>query len=457
MNVYDSGRMADILAPLGYGVTPTPEDADMVILNTCHIREKATEKVFSDLGRLKPHKDNRLAQGDSQILAVAGCTAQAQGAEILRRAPYVDIVFGPQSYHKLPEMLARATRAASLKMQGLSAPREEALGIIETDFPPEEKFDALPESKAQGATAFLSIQEGCDKFCHFCVVPYTRGAEYSRPVKAVLKEAQSLVQQGVREITLLGQNVNAYHGEAPGSGKEWSLGRLCQELETLEGLERLRYITCHPRDVDEDQIEAHRTVSKLMPYLHLPIQSGSDAILKAMNRQHTAEAYRRLIDRFRKARPDMAFTSDFIVGYPGETDRDFQATLDLVKEVGYAMAYSFAYSKRPGTPASLLETQVPEDVKKARLAELQALLRDHQKAFNDACQGRVLPVLFEKEGRYPGQLTGRTPYLQPLHAPANKRLIGHVIPVKITSVEPNSLRGEIDTGEFIETRAHAGI
>lgn len=446
MNVYDSERMADILSPLGYALTQNPEDADMVILNTCHIREKATEKVYSDLGRLKPHKLARESQGLEQIIAVAGCTAQAEGAEIMRRASYVDIVFGPQSYHKLPEMVARATRArARQREEGKKA----GLGIVETDFPTEDKFDALPTARPEGVSAFLSIQEGCDKFCHFCVVPYTRGAEYSRPAASVLKEARHLVSQGVREITLLGQNVNAYHGEAPSSGQEWSLGRLCHELADIEGLDRIRYLTCHPRDVNDEQIEAHQTVDKLMPYLHLPIQSGADPVLKSMNRKHTAKMYLDLIDRFRQARPDIAFTSDFIVGYPGETDQDFEDTLSLVNEVKYAMAYSFAYSKRPGTPGALLENQVPEELKKERLARLQEALRRHQIAFNEACLDRVLPVLFEKEGRHEGQLVGRTPYLQPLHAPANKRLIGQIIPVKIMSVQPNSLQGEIVTGDFV--------
>lgn len=446
MNVYDSERMADILSPLGYALTQQPEEADMVILNTCHIREKATEKVYSDLGRLKPHKFDRQSKGQDQIIAVAGCTAQAEGAEIMRRASYVDIVFGPQSYHKLPEMVARATRAQAVRQE---EGKKAGLGIVETDFPTEDKFDSLPIAKPEGVAAYLSIQEGCDKFCHFCVVPYTRGAEYSRPAASVMKEARHLVSQGVKEITLLGQNVNAYHGEALSAGKEWSLGRLCQELADIDGLERIRYLTCHPRDVNDEQIEAHRTVDKLMPYLHLPIQSGADPVLKAMNRKHTAETYLKLIDRFREARPDIAFTSDFIVGYPGETDKDFEDTLALVNEVKYAMAYSFAYSKRPGTPGALLENQVPEEVKKERLARLQETLRAHQIAFNEACRGTVLPVLFEKEGRHQGQLVGRTPYLQPLHAQANKRLIGQIIPVKITSVEPNSLRGDIVTGDFI--------
>tara|TARA_A100000171_G_scaffold51455_1_gene65806 strand:- start:3152 stop:4552 length:1401 start_codon:yes stop_codon:yes gene_type:complete len=448
MNVYDSQRMVDILSPLGYLAIDSPEEADMVILNTCHIREKATEKVYSDLGRLKPHKEKRRSDGKNQIIAVAGCTAQAEGAEIMRRAPYVDIVFGPQSYHKLPEMVARATRAVDL-----DSDKKAGRGIVETDFPQEDKFDALPESKAEGVTAFLSIQEGCDKFCHFCVVPYTRGVEYSRPATSVLKEARDLVRQGVREITLLGQNVNAYHGEAPESGKEWSLGRLCRELGDIEGLDRIRYFTCHPRDVDQDQIEAHRAVEKLMPYLHLPVQAGSDAVLKAMNRKHTADFYRKIIDQFREARPDIAFTSDFIVGYPGETDHDFKETLRLVEDINYAMAYSFAYSKRPGTPGALQENQVSDDVKKERLAELQLLLRSQQMAFNESCQGRIMPVLFEKEGRHDGQLIGRTPYLQSLHAKANKRLIGQIIPVKIVSVESNSLSGEIVTGEIIGAAA----
>lgn len=442
MNEYDSTRMADLLAPLGYAPTSDPADADLVILNTCHIREKATEKVYSDLGRLRPFKEDRLSQGKTQILAVAGCTAQAEGAEIMRRMPLVDAVFGPQSYHKLPEIIARAVRSSETGIK-------EGRGVLEVDFPPESKFDSLPQARPTGYTAFLAIQEGCDKFCHFCVVPYTRGAEYSRPAKDVIKEAKELVAGGVQEITLLGQNVNAYHGDAPGTGT-WSLGRLCQELaDQIPDLKRLRYMTSHPRDVNDELILAHKNVGILMPYLHLPLQSGSDRILQAMNRQHTFDVYRKTLDKFRQARPDIVFTSDFIVGYPGETEADFEDTLKAVEEVGYAAAYSFAYSKRPGTPASALDHQVPEDVKKERLARLQALLQTQQKTFNQHCIGQELPVLFEKKGRHEGQLAGRSPYLQSVYATAPERLLGQIISVKITGATLSSLTGEVVMGEHV--------
>ena len=444
MNAYDSTRMADLLAPLGYALVAEPKDADLVILNTCHIREKATEKVYSDLGRLRPFKEARTSKGLPQIIAVAGCTAQAEGGEIMRREPIVDAVFGPQSYHKLPEIIARATRAAQAKTG-------EGRGILEVDFPAESKFDALPEAVAQGHTAFLAIQEGCDKFCHFCVVPYTRGAEYSRAGLDIIKEARTLVAQGVQEITLLGQNVNAYHGAGP-QGKDWSLGRLCLELsQEIPGLKRLRYMTSHPRDVDDELVRAHKEVDILMPYLHLPVQSGSDRILQAMNRQHTVDFYKKTLDKFRESRPDMVFTSDFIVGFPGESDQDFEDTLSLVRDVGYAAAYSFSYSKRPGTPAAALENQISEDVKKERLARLQDLIQNGQKAFNQSCIGRVFPVLFERNGRVPGQLLGRSPYLQSVHALGAPRLMGQIIPVKITSATLSSLSGEIVLEDSLDT------
>jgi tRNA-2-methylthio-N6-dimethylallyladenosine synthase len=429
MNVYDSGRMADVLAPLGYAPAASAEEADMIILNTCHIREKAAEKVFSELGRLRPLKERRAASGRGLLLAVAGCVAQAEGAEILARAPHVDIVLGPQTYHRLPEMVAAVARAGGR--------------VLDTDFPVESKFDLLPESGSpQGVAAFLSVQEGCDKFCTFCVVPYTRGAEFSRPVEAVLAEARRLVAAGAREITLLGQNVNAYHGAAP-EGGTWGLGRLLRALAGLPGLVRLRYTTSHPLDVDEELIAAHRDVPQLMPFLHLPVQSGSDRVLQAMNRRHPAATYRRVVDRLRAARPDLALSSDFIVGFPGETDADFAATLALVREVGYAQAFSFKYSPRPGTPAAGLPDQVPEPVKAARLAELQALIAAQQRAFNEGCLGRTLPVLFEKPGRHAGQLVGRSPYLQPVHAAAPAAQLGALLPVRIAGVEPNSLEGEV--------------
>ena len=438
MNVYDSGRMADVLAPLGFVPVDQPDDADMVILNTCHIREKAEDKVFSDLGRIRPLKLARGAAGADMIVAVAGCVAQAEGAEILRRMPFVDMVFGPQTYHRLPEMVARASRSRT------------GGGILDTEFPAEAKFDHLPtETTSQGVTAFLSIQEGCDKFCTFCVVPYTRGAEYSRPAKDILAEARRLVAGGARELTLLGQNVNAYHGESPDGGT-WSLGRLARALAEEPGLERIRYTTSHPRDVDAELIAAHGELPQLMPFLHLPVQSGSDRILEAMNRKHTARDYLSLIERFRAARPDIAFSSDFIVGFPGETEADFQATLDLVAQVQFAQAFSFRYSPRPGTPAALMETQVPEEVAMARLYRLQALLEEQQRRFNRAQVGRTLPVLFEKPGRHSGQLIGRSPWLQGVHASAPEALIGQVVPVRITDSSLNSLAGAL-----VEDESHA--
>jgi tRNA-2-methylthio-N6-dimethylallyladenosine synthase len=429
MNVYDSGRMADLLAPLGYGVSAAAEDADMVILNTCHIREKAAEKLYSDLGRLKHAKQRKADAGGRMLIAVAGCVAQAEGSEIVRRQPAVDVVVGPQSYHRLPEMIARIARGAG--------------AVLETDFPAEDKFDHLPEEQAApGPTAFLTVQEGCDKFCTFCVVPYTRGAEFSRPVAQIAREARRLVESGAREITLLGQNVNAYRGEGP-DGEVWGLARLIRHLARIEGLMRLRYTTSHPRDMDDDLIAAHAEVDTLMPYLHLPVQSGSDRILLAMNRGHSSAEYLRLVDRIRKARPELALSSDFITGFPGETDADFEATLKLVREVGYAQAFSFKYSPRPGTPAATAMRQVDEPVKDERLQQLQALLADQQRAFNAACADRVFPVLFDKPGRKPGQAVGRSPYLQPVHVESAAALIGTIHDVRIAAVLPNSLKGEL--------------
>lgn len=426
MNVYDSARMADVLAPLGYAPTEKVEEADMVILNTCHIREKATEKVFSDLGRLREAKRDK---GGEMVIAVAGCVAQAEGAEITARAPWVDIVLGPQSYHRLPEMVARASRAAG--------------AVIETDFPAEDKFDHLPEQAApQGVTAFLTVQEGCDKFCSFCVVPYTRGAEYSRPVAAILAEARRLVSLGAREITLLGQNVNAFHGEGP-EGRAWTLGRLIRALAEIEGLARIRYTTSHPRDMDDDLIAAHGDVPALMPFLHLPVQSGSDRVLKMMNRGHTAEDYLRLVDRLRAARPDLALSTDIIAGHPGESDADHAATLALIRAVGFAQAFSFKYSSRPGTPASTMAGAVEEATKDARLAEIQALLRDQQTAFNLSRAGMVADVLVTGPGRHPGQMAGRTPWLNPVHFEGPESLAGRIVPVKILAGHPNSLSGAL--------------
>lgn len=420
MNAYDSAKMAGLLAPLGYAATDAPDGADMVILNTCHIREKAAEKVYSELGKLKALKDQKASTGGEMLLAVAGCVAQAEGEEIVTRVPAVDLVVGPQSYHRLPEMIARAARREGK--------------VIETDFPALEKFDSLTAPQESGISAFLTVQEGCDKFCTFCVVPYTRGAEHSRPAAAVLEEARRLVEKGAREIVLLGQNVNAYEGGM-------SLAGLCDALAAIDGLERIRYTTSHPRDMAEDLIAAHRDNPRLMPYLHLPVQSGSDTVLEAMNRQHKADDYRRLIDRIRTARPDIALTSDFIVGFPGESDADFEATLSLVRDIGYATAFSFKYSKRPGTPASTLRKQIPEAVKTQRLELLQQLLTRQQYAFDDAQIGKVVPVLFERLGKHPGQMMGRTPYLQPVHVAGDMALAGKVAEVRVERRTANSLHG----------------
>ena len=431
MNVYDSARMTDALASSGYAPTVSVDDADMIVLNTCHIREKAAEKVYSELGRLRQIQEQRLrADGSRVLIAVAGCVAQAEGEEIVSRAPYVDIVLGPQTYHRLPELVAEALQ-------------EDSRPLIDIDFPAEDKFDHLPEEAApQGVSAFLTIQEGCDRFCTFCVVPYTRGSEQSRPVEAVLAEARRLVAAGSREITLLGQNVNAYHGEGP-DGRDWGLGRLIRAVAEIDSLYRIRYTTSHPRDMDDELIRAHRDVDSLMPLLHLPVQSGSDKILAAMNRRHTANDYRRLVDRLREARPNLALSSDFIVGFPGEADKDFAATLRLVNDIGYSQAFSFKYSPRPGTPASSTAEQVPEDVKRDRLESLQQLLRAHQETFNQTQAGQVLPVLIEGEGREAGQLVGRSPYLQPVHFSAPIHRIGQIADVAISEVLTNSLRGEI--------------
>lgn len=457
MNEYDSGRMRDLLSPLGYQMSDKPDDADMVILNTCHIREKAAEKVYSDLGRLRPLKEAKADAGGQMIVAVAGCVAQAEGAEIMRRAPVVDMVFGPQAYHRLPEMVARAVRGADKKaVRGADEADKEdkqGSGLLDTDFPVESKFDFLPKDHGNtGTTAFLTIQEGCDKFCAFCVVPYTRGAEFSRPVADIVAEARNLAARGAREITLLGQNVNAYNGaaEAGGAGGTGgsgggtrSLGYLLRRLADLDGLDRLRYTTSHPRDMNDDLIAAHRDVPQVMPYLHLPVQSGSDRILEAMNRRHTAEEYLRLVERIRDACPDIALSSDFIVGFPGESDADFAATMALVDEVGFAQAYSFKYSPRPGTPAALLDLQVAEDVKAGRLAQLQSLLGSQQASFNQATVGKNIPVLLDRDGRHPGQLVGRSPYLQAVHLDAPADLKGQIVMANIEKALANSLAGRL--------------
>jgi tRNA-2-methylthio-N6-dimethylallyladenosine synthase len=432
MNVYDSRRMADLLAPEGYVETAGPEDADLIVLNTCHIREKAAEKVYSELGRMRVLKADAAAVGRNVTVAVAGCVAQAEGEEIIRRAPVVDLVVGPQSYHRLPELLAREGRQEK--------------GIVDTEFPVEDKFAHLPApsravTQARGVTAFVTVQEGCDKFCTFCVVPYTRGAEVSRPVERILEEVQNLADAGAREVTLIGQNVNAYHGE--GFGRTFTLGQLLRRVAEISGIARVRYTTSHPRDVDDDLIAAHRDLPQLAPQLHLPVQSGSDRILAAMNRRHTRADYLRVIDRLRAARPDLALTSDFIVGFPGETEEDFRDTLTMVDEIGYCGSFSFKYSQRPGTPGATMQDQVPEAVKSERLQRLQEAINRNAAAFNAGCVGQSFDVLMEKPGRLPGQLVGRSPYLQPVHVTAPQSLIGMMVPVEITGTIANSLFGTL--------------
>jgi tRNA-2-methylthio-N6-dimethylallyladenosine synthase len=429
MNVYDTVRMHDVMAPLGYTPSDSYEDADMVILNTCHIREKAEEKVYSDLGRIRKEKDSKSAGGGKMIVAVGGCVGQAEGEEIIKRAPYVDMVFGPQSYYQLPEMVTR-----SIREQG---------GVVELDFPAVQKFDMLPEvSNSQGVSAFLSVQEGCDKFCSFCVVPYTRGAEYSRPLAAIMEEARKLVGGGALEITLLGQNVNAYHGAGQG-GKTATLADVIDELAQVAGLERIRYTTSHPRDMADDLIAIHGSEKKLMPYLHLPVQSGSDEILKRMNRKHKAEFYLEIIGKLRAVRPDIAFSSDFIVGFPEESDKDFEDTMELIRKVGYASAYSFKYSPRPGTPASVNENQVPELVKQERLARLQALVHEQQITFNQSFIGKTIPVLLDREGKFDGQLLGKGEHMQSVYVNAGPDLKNKIVNVKITGGFLNSVTGDI--------------
>jgi tRNA-2-methylthio-N6-dimethylallyladenosine synthase len=423
MNVYDSERMVEALGGSGYVETQTPDDADMILLNTCHIREKAAEKVYSELGRYKTLKSEK---PDLKI-GVAGCVAQAEGEEIMRRQPMVDLVVGPQSYHRLPELEAKAGKGSR---------------AIDTDFPEEDKFEHLkrrPKAKRAPA-AFLTVQEGCDKFCAFCVVPYTRGAEVSRPAERILQEARDLVERGVREITLLGQNVNAYHG-AGADGDEWTLARLIWELDTIDGLERIRFTTSHPNDMQDDLIEAHGTCKKLMPYLHLPVQSGSDKILKRMNRSHDAQSYVKLIERIREARHDILISGDFIVGFPEETDQDFEDTMNLIREVEYGQAFSFKYSTRPGTPAAERD-QLPEDVKAERLHRLQALITEQQRTIQDSMLGREVSVLFERAGRFEGQMVGKSEYLHAVHVTDPTIQIGDIRRVRITQSNPNSLDGQ---------------
>ncbi len=434
MNVYDSRRMADTLVPEGYTETATAEDADLIILNTCHIREKAAEKVYSELGRMRRLKQAAAEADRDVLIAVAGCVAQAEGDEIIRRAPAVDIVVGSQNYHRLPELIVRAGRDGPL---------------VDTEFPVDDKFDRLaaPSAatiRARGVTAFVTVQEGCDKFCSFCVVPYTRGAETSRPVEKVTAEVERLAAAGVREITLIGQNVNAYHGAGP-DGRPWSLARLLERLAELRGVERLRYTTSHPLDMADDLIAAHRDLPALMPQLHLPVQSGSDRILAAMNRRHTRTDYLDVVARLRAARPDLALTSDFIVGFPGETDADFADTLSLVSDVQYAGAFSFKYSSRPGTPGADMDEQVAEAVKSERLQRLQQAIDRSHAAFNRGCLGRTLSVLFERPGRHAGQIVGRSPYLQPVQVDASESLIGAIADVTVTEVASNSLFGALAT------------
>jgi tRNA-2-methylthio-N6-dimethylallyladenosine synthase len=430
MNVYDSYRMADTLAPEGFAETAEVEGADLVILNTCHIREKAVDKVYSELGRLRLLKEAAAREGRRMTVVVAGCVAQAEGAEIIRRAPTVDLVVGSQSYHRLPALLARAEREA---------------GVVDTEFPLEDKFEALAApsrraTRARGISAFVTVQEGCDKFCTFCVVPYTRGAELSRPVADIAAEVARLADAGVREVTLIGQNVNAYHGAGP-DGAPWTLGRLLARIADIPGIARLRYTTSHPCDMDASLIAAHRDLPSLMPFLHLPVQSGSDRILAAMNRRHTRADYLAAIARVRAVRPDVAFSSDFIVGFPGESDDDFDATLSLADEIGYASAFSFKYSARPGTPAADLPDQIPEEVKSERLHRLLATIDRHQAAFNAQSVGRTIDVLFEKAGRYAGQIVGRSPYLQPVHVMGSPEMIGEIAAVTVTEINAYSLLG----------------
>lgn len=431
MNVYDSVKMGDLLKPHGFSIHDKVEGADMIILNTCHIREKASEKVYSELGRIKQEKEKKAKEGNKMVIAVAGCVAQAEGKEIIKRAPFVDIVVGPQSYQNLPALLEEIKRKNSW--------------AIDLDFHHEAKFDSIPEdSGSQGVSAFVSIQEGCDKFCHFCVVPYTRGAEFSRAVEEIMRETIRVVSLGAKEITLLGQNVSAYHGISE-NGQEWRLGELISKLTQINGLERLRYLTSHPIDMtDETLISAHASNKKLMPFLHLPIQSGSNKILKSMNRKHDRKQYLDIINSFRKARPDMAFSSDFIVGYPGETEEDFLDTLSIVKEVGYSICYSFKYSQRPGTPASSMDKQVPEDIKDDRLQRLQTAILESQLAFNKSKVGQVMSVLLEKRGKKIGQLAGKSPYLQTVIVDADDKLIGEIVQARIIAGYQNSLRGIIE-------------
>lgn len=429
MNVYDSSRIADMLKNEGYEEAKKQEDADLVLFNTCHIREKAAEKLFSDLGRAREIAEERLENGKKTVIGVAGCVVQAEDEQIVKRAPFVDFAVGPQMYYKIPQMLKDIER------------KKGHAGLVDTEFSADSKFDFLPENKAQGVCSYLAVQEGCNNFCTYCVVPYTRGAEYSRPVAEILKEAKRLIATGTLELNLLGQNVNSYHGEDE-NGKERDLAYLLRRVAELDGLKRLRYTTSYPADVNDDLIACHRDLKVLMPYLHLPIQSGSDKILKAMNRRHTSGDYLRIVEKLQKANPDLRMSSDFIVGFPGETDEDFQATLDVVNKVKYIQAFSFKYSRRAGTPAAIMPNQVEEKVKKERLNILQNLLFSYQEAFNKSCVGKVMPVLFEQKGRHKGQLIGRTPYMQNLHIETESDNINKIIDVEVTEATTNSLSGK---------------
>ncbi len=433
MNDYDSERMAETLGAQGYLPTGDAAEADLVILNTCHIREKAAEKVYSELGRMRLAKEQRRREGRDTLIAVAGCVAQAEGREIMARAPAVDLVVGPQSYHRIASLVAEAATSGK--------------GVVATDFAAEDKFAHLPERsrQARAPSAFITVQEGCDKFCTFCVVPYTRGAEYSRAPAEIIAEAERLAAQGVREITLLGQNVNAYHGEGP-DGRTWTLARLLRRLAEVPQVARLRYTTSHPLDMDDELIALFADEPKLMPYLHLPFQSGSDRILKAMNRKHTIAAYETVIAKVRVARPDIALSTDIIVGFPGETDQDFEATMALCGRARFAQAFTFKYSARPGTPAASFPNQVPDEAKHERLLALQGLIDGHRRAFDRAMVGRRLPVLFEGKGRKPGQVAGRSPYLQPVYIEGPETLIGQIAPVDILAASPNSLTGVMKSG-----------
>lgn len=430
MNVYDSVRMEEMMGSMGYESADTHEGADLVILNTCHIREKAAEKVYSELGRIREEKNKKADSGENMIIAVTGCVAQAEGEEIFSRAPYVDVVVGPQSYQTLPDLVGKVQRDSG----------KHAMNLEFYD----DKFDTLPEEQQpQGASAMLSVQEGCDKFCTFCVVPYTRGAEYSRPVPDIYRDAMRLVSTGSKELQLLGQNVNAYHGKA-GDGTSWNLGKLIRHLSTINGVERIRYNTSHPRDMHEDLYLAHAEIPQLMPFLNLPVQSGSNSILEKMNRKHTRDEYLRIVERLKNLRPNMQLCSDFIIGFPGETDKDFEDTMKLAEEVGFIHGYSFKYSPRPGTPASAMDDQVPEDVKSERLQAFQALISKQQQAFNTTCEGQIMDVLIEGKGRQPGQLYGKSEYMQSVNINnAPEPLIGSIVKVKITEGRPNSLLGNI--------------